>query len=689
MLRSRWIPVLLAVVLAVLFFTGLSRTSLYETDEGFAANRARSMVLQDTWLVVFDRVDTDEPSFKKPPMLYWMVRASASAFGWNMAAVRFPVALTAWLFFMLLYRLTAPRFGAGVAALGVLTAAVVPFTLLHARTAMLEFPLMLFVLGSVVAHAAGKTSTAWSLLAGLLGAAAWLTKGQAGLLAPVAALALSLTRAPWRRVWWVRTAAYAAGWAIPLALYLGVLPPAWRTGLLESLVIGEGGGRTLAVSSIQRINALIGPAREILGPLLPWAVAGWLWAVLDRVGRDRRWEWVLIGLLLCVPTALVGVRQAEPYPRYFLLVWIWAGLGCGLIWVRMFQVQWGALACAVAGLAATFTATTIEQAGVAALLLGAGAWRFAGGENRRGGTWMRIVGPLLLAVLLVTALVRSPSAYRHHPKPLHQPRPELARMVGGLDALDPTGLPLVILRDLKAHTVLFHSDRPVFSFSHWFLSEAAPGRVDLMAVRNDLRVFPEMILSEDVVRGTNWSIIRVGIDPACTPFLGGIISARRNPLLEAAFDRNRVMWGYHAHGYTLTAVPDDPAPPVSLGAGKPLSWWVWRRVPLVSVAAGGHVDVDMVAMRLLGVEVELAPYVRPPSLLVLEGRTGDGGWLKLAEFGAAVDTRISLRDGRVVFARTPQWSARFDPVLITALRVANGSGQRVDLMDIRVWSDTN
>src|SRR5512140_3055499 len=87
MVPARWLVLGLAVF--SLFFL-LGGRSLNEPDEGRYAEVAREMLETSNWLVPHFLY---APHLDMPPLVYWAVAASMSAFGQNEWAVRLPLAL--------------------------------------------------------------------------------------------------------------------------------------------------------------------------------------------------------------------------------------------------------------------------------------------------------------------------------------------------------------------------------------------------------------------------------------------------------------------------------------------------------------------------------------------------------------------------------------------------------------------
>lgn len=195
----------IAAIAAVMYFTGLGATHLWDDDETFFAETAREM---------YERGDAIVPWFNgqlfahKPPFMYWMMMASYRLFGVNEFAARFPsalfgiaTALLTWQFGRLLFSKSIGFWA------GVILATSLNFTLISraaASDAELAFfctlPLYLFARATRLRREPAAGGHATGLLPGwgtmvLVYAAmgmATLVKGPIGCLLPTAVLGLYL-----------------------------------------------------------------------------------------------------------------------------------------------------------------------------------------------------------------------------------------------------------------------------------------------------------------------------------------------------------------------------------------------------------------------------------------------------------------------------------------------------------------
>lgn len=260
-----------ALLLGVaVFFTGLAATrGLHQNDEDHYLGITRVMVSQGDYIVPhWD----GQPTFTKPPLLYWLMAASMRIFGTTLFAARVPVALTALLTMAAVYefgrRLLRSDGAAATAAL--LTGTTVGF-LQHGRVAMMEVPLALLLVCS--AWAAWRislgSSRAWYALA-LSSAASAMLKGPATALIPLMGTAIWLAvrrrddvesgSVAWR---------HAVGAALFFVLLLGAWPLAlWARGMYgvfhEQFIVGENlgkfnGGRNPVTGMVGGFLALLAP----------------------------------------------------------------------------------------------------------------------------------------------------------------------------------------------------------------------------------------------------------------------------------------------------------------------------------------------------------------------------------------------------------------------------------------------
>ena len=216
--RGSWI--LVAVVIAIVWFANLDVRKLQHPDEGRYAEIAREMLATGDW--VTPRLDGIK-YFEKPPLQYWLTAASFRAFELDEWTARLPGAFAGFFTLVIVAYVGAvvasPAAGAyaGIALAG----SVWPFGISHMVTldALLTFWLALS-LGAFLLAQHARTSPRvqwrWMLLAWAAAAGAMLTKGLIALVIPFATLAIytAVTRdgTPWKRLH------LASGLAVFLAL---------------------------------------------------------------------------------------------------------------------------------------------------------------------------------------------------------------------------------------------------------------------------------------------------------------------------------------------------------------------------------------------------------------------------------------------------------------------------------------
>ena len=343
-LRRRPALALLALGLLLgLVFQG-SR-GLWEPDEGRYTNVALQMIHGDDWISL--RRNEQALHFTKPPVTYWAIAASVSAFGRSEWAVRLPLAIAYALTILMVFQL-GKRFVPDKPWLPALVYACSPIPFLAANTVntdtMLAATEALAVL-CYVQHRFGGGSVRWLDGMWLGFGLAFLTKGPPSLLPLLAILAFEIGQRGVARLW------------RPLGLLgFAVVGFAWfavvvqrHPGLLDYFLGHEVYAR-IATGEHRRNPEWYGPLVVylpvfLLG-LLPWLLrmgwprrprwSGlapevrflWLWLGLPLLvlclARSRLW---LYPLPLFVPLSLLVGRAlaARPWPSgrtWFIAVWL-------------------------------------------------------------------------------------------------------------------------------------------------------------------------------------------------------------------------------------------------------------------------------------------------------------------------------------------------------------------------------
>jgi 4-amino-4-deoxy-L-arabinose transferase len=94
---------LLLLISAALALAFQGSRGLFEPDEGRYTNVALQILQHNDWISLYRNADSLH--FTKPPLTYWLIAASVSAFGHNEWAVRLPMALSFVLLIALGFRL--------------------------------------------------------------------------------------------------------------------------------------------------------------------------------------------------------------------------------------------------------------------------------------------------------------------------------------------------------------------------------------------------------------------------------------------------------------------------------------------------------------------------------------------------------------------------------------------------------
>jgi len=344
----------LAALLALALLLGLAfqgTRGLWEPDEGRYANVALQMLHGHDFITL--RRNEGALHFTKPPVTYWAIAASVSAFGRNEWAVRLPVALAYVLTVLLAYRL-GRTFLPDKPWLPALVYACSPIPFFAANAvntdSMLALSVALAMAAYVQARFAGGSARWYDAMWACFGLA-FLTKGPPGLL-PLAAIVLfearerALARILWRPLGLLAFAVVGLGW------YLLVVR--LHPGLLDYFLGHEVYAR-IATDELQRFPQWYGPfvvylPTVLLGTLPWWPFAAWrAWSRRGEAGAaapaetgwrqwppERRflWCWLLLPLL-------VFCLARSRLPLYLLPSFLPLSL---LIARGMARLRWNALA---------------------------------------------------------------------------------------------------------------------------------------------------------------------------------------------------------------------------------------------------------------------------------------------------------------------------------------------------------
>lgn len=276
-----------------MFMDGLIYTSV-------AANMAEGVGA--FWHPVYTA--TQFPQFyEHPPLMMWLLSlwmrlfgtGMMAAKGYSVAVVLLTAALTVGVWKQL-------GFKTSLGWLPLLALTLIPDVALAAHNNYLESTMTLFVLAAVWLVLRGK-GVGWHLLAGVMLAAAFLTKGPTGLfpLALPALLWLFGTRKGFGQAA-VGTLAMSAGLAAPMALLWFSVPDAqeFLHKYFDNQIVG--GMQTQVTERTYIVTTLLSHGATVLVPAAALALWGWLHK--EAAWRPTRDSWRRFGLVFAL--ALCG-----------------------------------------------------------------------------------------------------------------------------------------------------------------------------------------------------------------------------------------------------------------------------------------------------------------------------------------------------------------------------------------------
>ncbi|MFO1054431.1 MAG: glycosyltransferase family 39 protein [Planctomycetota bacterium] len=259
-----------------------------------------------------------ETQLTKPPLFYWLLAACEHLFGIARPAARLPALLAIWwcacAAFGSLARL-ADRRSAWFAALGVILA---PSVLWHGAFAEIDPVFMACTTVSVLWMCEGATtgSTARLIAAGLVGAAALLTKGPPYLMfATVPAILVG--RGAWRRC----ALGFLPALLVPVGVFLAVFLPALQhaasatTGQAAQVAATETIGRIGSFDADSLLDLPLHLLRALAAtlPFGPFAWQAWRCRDTTPLARlERAAVWAFVAAML-----VLAVFPTRP-PRYLL-----------------------------------------------------------------------------------------------------------------------------------------------------------------------------------------------------------------------------------------------------------------------------------------------------------------------------------------------------------------------------------
>ncbi len=329
--------VLLALLAVLVFFAGLGRGAIGDSDEAFYAEAAREMVVSGDWLTPYYNFET---RFQKPILYYWFAATAFFVAGIGEAAARVPSAAAGLLLVFVTYRMAKRRFDDDTAWVAGLLAATNFGYVAIGRMALPDLPLAAFI--TLTTWAAFESLDAghgrdrrdarrWLVLSTAAAALGMLMKGPVGVLLPALIVLPSLV---WRpappgggRVTRARWPWSPSDLALAVAVFLVIAAP-WYVAMvgehgyayLDRFFIGENVDR-FATDRYNEPRSLFFYVPIVLGGLMPWTpfVAGALLPLATVRSRLRDLA-VIDGRLLVwmlVPLAFYSISVGKQ-PRYVL-----------------------------------------------------------------------------------------------------------------------------------------------------------------------------------------------------------------------------------------------------------------------------------------------------------------------------------------------------------------------------------
>jgi 4-amino-4-deoxy-L-arabinose transferase-like glycosyltransferase len=339
----------LRALLALALLLGLSfqgTRGLWEPDEGRYTNVALQMLHGGDWVSL--RRNETALHFTKPPVTYWAIATSVSAFGRNEWAVRLPIALAYVLTILLSYRL-GRQFVPATPWLPALLYASFPVPFFAANTVNTDTMLAAMETLAVACHVRarfGGGSARWLDAMWAVFGLAFLTKGPPALLPLAAILVFELSQKSALQL--LRPLGLLAFAVVGFTWFAVVIH--LHPGLLDYFLGHEVYAR-IATDQLKRFPQWYGPLVVYLPTLLlgtlPWLpvlARRWWRAAPTGNGLASRWRqlplelkyllcWLLLPLLVfCLARSRLPLYLLPCFAPLALL--IARGLG-GLHWTRL------------------------------------------------------------------------------------------------------------------------------------------------------------------------------------------------------------------------------------------------------------------------------------------------------------------------------------------------------------------
>jgi 4-amino-4-deoxy-L-arabinose transferase-like glycosyltransferase len=174
---------IIAIISALLIFTGLGRNHLIPWDEAIYAKVAKNMVVNNEYIIPrWDSMITGW--FEKPPLYMWMMSGFMQILGFNSWAARLPSAIFGFATIVLVYLMGKKMFNKTVAFISSLAITTTIQFLYYSRASMLDVTATFFITLALYLYWQAKKSEGiykW-IFSGISTGLAVMTKGFVGLL---------------------------------------------------------------------------------------------------------------------------------------------------------------------------------------------------------------------------------------------------------------------------------------------------------------------------------------------------------------------------------------------------------------------------------------------------------------------------------------------------------------------------